>query len=92
MTPEAFHHAKKLFDRAIELDPEFAAIYTWQIYWEIFRFGQSWVKDPAEEVKTANRIARDALKRDPDDALALAMKGTFPGFRRAQFRRRGAIA
>lgn len=80
MTPESFHHAKKLFDRAIELDPEFAAIYTWQIYWEIFWFGQSWVKDPNEEIKKANRIARDALKRDPDDALAMAMKAHFQAF------------
>jgi DNA-binding SARP family transcriptional activator len=80
MTPESFHHAEKLFDRAIELDPEFAAIYTWKIYWEIFWFGQSWVKDPADEVKKANRIAREALKRDPDDALAMAMKAHFQAF------------
>lgn len=77
MTPESFHHAEKLFDQAIELDPEFAAIYTWKIYWEIFWFGQSWVKDPTEEIKKANRIARNALKRDPGDALALAMKAHF---------------
>ncbi len=80
MTPESFHHAEKLFERATELDPEFAAIYTWKIYWEIFWFGQSWVQDPADEVKKANRIARDALKRDPDDALALAMKAHFQVF------------
>jgi len=80
MTPESFQHAKKMFERAIELDPEFAAIYTWRIYWEIFWFGQSWVEDPTEEVKTANQIAKDALKRDPDDALALAMKGHFQAF------------
>ena len=85
MTPESFHHAEKLFERAIELDPEFAAIYTWKIYWEIFWFGQSWVKDPTEEVKKANRIARDALKRDPDDALALAMKAHFQAFVEHEF-------
>ena len=80
MTAESFQLAEKMFERAIELDPEFAAIYTWRIYWEIFWFGQSWVKDPTEEVKKANQIARDALKRDPDDALALAMKGHFQAF------------
>jgi len=80
MTPESFQYAEKMFERAIELDPEFAAIYTWRIYREIFWFGQSWVKDPTEEVKTANQIARGALKRDPDDALALAMKGHFQAF------------
>ena len=80
MTPESFQFAEKMFERALELDPEFAAIYTWRIYWEIFWFGQSWVKDPIEEVKKANQIARDALKRDPDDALALAMKGHFQAF------------
>ena len=80
MTPESFQQAEKLFERAIELDPEFAAIYTWRIYWEIFLFGQSWVEDPAEEVKKANQIAREALKRDPDDALVLAMKGHFQAF------------
>ena len=80
MTPESFEQAEKLFQRAVELDPEFAAIYTWRIYWEIFLFGQSWVKNPAEEVQKANRLARDALKRDPDDALVLAMKGHFQAF------------
>ena len=80
MTAESFQLAEKMFERAKELDPEFAAIYTWRIYWEIFWFGQSWVKDPTEEVKKANQIARDALKRDPDDALALAMKGHFQAF------------
>ena len=80
MTPESFQQAEELFDRAIELDPEFAAIYTWRIYFEIFLFGQSWVKDPTEEITKANQIARDALKRDPDDALVLAMKGHFQAF------------
>jgi DNA-binding SARP family transcriptional activator/Tfp pilus assembly protein PilF len=80
MTPESFQNAEKMFERAIELDPEFAAIYTWRIYWEIFWIGQSWVKDPTEEVKTANQMVRDALKRDPDDALALAMTGHFQAF------------
>ncbi|HKJ53404.1 MAG TPA: BTAD domain-containing putative transcriptional regulator [Gammaproteobacteria bacterium] len=80
MTPESFQQAEKLFERAIELDPEFAAIYTWRIYWEIFLFGQSWVKNPAEEIQKVNQITRDALKRDPDDALVLAMKGHFKAF------------
>lgn len=80
MTPESFQQAEKMFERAIELDSEFAAIYTWRIYWEIFLFGQSWVENPAEEVRKANQIAREALKRDPDDALVLAMKGHFQAF------------
>ena len=80
MTPESFQQAEKLFERAIELDPECAAIYTWRIYWEIFLFGQSWVKNPVEEAQKANQIAKDALKRDPDDALVLAMKGHFQAF------------
>jgi DNA-binding SARP family transcriptional activator len=80
MTPGSFQQAEKLFERAIELDPEFAAIYTWRIYWEIFLFGQSWVKNPADEVIKATQIAKEALKRDPDDALVLAMKGHFKAF------------
>jgi DNA-binding SARP family transcriptional activator len=80
MTFESFQQAEKLFERAIELDPEFAAIYTWRIYWEIFLFGQSWVKNPAREVIKATQIAKEALKRDPDDALVLAMKGHFKAF------------
>jgi DNA-binding SARP family transcriptional activator len=80
MTPDSFQQAEKLFERAIELDPEFAAIYTWRIYRAIFLFGQSWVENPAEEIEKVNQITRDALKRDPDDALVLAMKGHFKAF------------
>ncbi len=80
MTPESFRQAEKLFERAVELDPEFAAIYTWRIYWEIFLFGQSWVENPAEEIDKTNQLAKEALKRDPDDALVLAMKGHFQAF------------
>ncbi|MEM7563881.1 MAG: hypothetical protein AAF353_12645, partial [Pseudomonadota bacterium] len=80
MTQNSFQQAQKLFDRALELDPEFAAIYTWKIFWKIFCFGQSWVQDPAGEIKVASQLAREALKRNPDDALALAMKGHFQAF------------
>ena len=80
MTQESFQQAETLFDQALRLDPEFAAIYTWKIYWKIFCFGQSWVEDPASEISTANQLAREALKRNPDDALALAMKGHFRAF------------
>ncbi len=80
MTPESFRQAEELFARATELDPEFAAVYTWQIYREIFLFGQSWVEHPAEELEKVNRFAKEALKRDPDDALVLAMKGHFLAF------------
>jgi DNA-binding SARP family transcriptional activator len=80
MTHESFQHAEKTFERAMELDPEFAAIYTWRIYWKIFWFGQSWVKDSTQEIITTSQLARDALKRNPDDALALAMKGHFQAF------------
>lgn len=80
MTQGSFQHAEKMFERAMELDPEFAAIYTWRIYWKIFWFGQSWVKDPTQEIIKASQLARDALNRNPDDALALAMKGHFQAF------------
>ena len=80
MTQASFQQAEKLFDRALELDPEFAAIYTWKIYWKIFWFGQSWVQDPAGEIKDASQLAREALIRNPDDALAIAMKAHFQAF------------
>jgi tetratricopeptide (TPR) repeat protein len=80
MTQESFQYAEKMFERAIELDPEFAAIYTWRTYWKIFWIGQSWVKDSAREIEMASQLAREALKRNPDDALALAMKGHFQAF------------
>ncbi len=80
MTPESFHHADALFNRAIELDPDFAAVYTWKIYWEIFCIGQGWAPDPQQEVKKANQIANEGLARDPEDSLALAIQGHFESF------------
>ena len=80
MTPIAFSQAAALFDRAIEIDPDFAAVYTWKILWEIFCIGQGWADDPQAEVIRANRIANEALQRDPDDSLALAIRGHFESF------------
>lgn len=80
MTPSAFSKADALFDRAIELDPDFAAVYTWRILWEVFCIGQGWADDPRAEVMRANRMADEALQRDPDDSVALAIRGHFESF------------
>jgi len=77
---EEFQQAGELLARAIALDPNFAAAYTWRAWWFLWKFGQGWMIDPESEKHEANRMAQAALDRDPDDALALAISAHAASF------------
>ncbi len=80
LVPEEFLQAGDLLGRAIALDPNFAAAYTWRAWWLLWKFGQGWMADPDTERQEAVRAARAALDRDPDDALALAISAHAASF------------
>jgi TolB-like protein len=74
-TKEANDEALRLFYRAIELDPDFAAAYgqaTWCYVWRKWNGG---VTDPAREVAETARLARRAVQLGKDDAFALCWAG-----------------
>jgi adenylate cyclase len=74
-TKEANDEALRLFYRAIELDPDFAAAYgqaTWCYVWRKWNGG---VTDPEREVAETARLARRAVQLGKDDAFALCWAG-----------------
>jgi tetratricopeptide (TPR) repeat protein len=74
-TMEASSEAQRLFVKAIELDPEFAAAYGWAAYCYVWRQRNGWMVDRAREVAEAKRLARQATEFGKDDAVALTAAG-----------------
>ena len=75
MTREAIDKARPLFDKAIELDPEFAAAYgmaAWCIFW---RKLNGWMSEGAREMEDGARLARRAVELGKNDAVALTRGG-----------------
>jgi adenylate cyclase len=64
-TDEGFRQAVSLFERAVELDPEFGKPYAWlaivRMYWTIFGY-----VSPGEVIPAAREHARRALELDPN--------------------------
>jgi TolB-like protein len=67
--------ALRLFLKAIELDPDFAAAYGMAAWCYVWRKANGWVTDRANEVAEAERLARRAVALGKDDAVALARGG-----------------
>jgi TolB-like protein/Tfp pilus assembly protein PilF len=72
---QAVAEALRLFNRAIELDPDFASAYGRAAYCYAHRKGEAWATDPAHEIAEASRLARRAVELGKDDAVALATSG-----------------
>ena len=64
-----------LFERAIELDPEFAAAYATAANCYALRKASSWMIDCASEVREAEKLARRAVELGRDDAFVLGACG-----------------
>ena len=75
-TREFLIGALELFNRAIELDPDFASAYGMAAWCYVRRKTNGWITDPEEERAQAERFARRAAELGKDDAVAL----TFGGF------------
>src|SRR5262245_21330571 len=74
-TKESNDDALRLFGKAIELDPDFAAAYGMAAWCYVRRKGSRWVTDRAQETAETARLARRAVELGWDDAVALAWGG-----------------
>jgi len=72
--------ARLLFDKAIELDPEFASAYGMIGYYYVQRKANGWMSDRAQEIADAVRVARRAAELGEGDANALSRAGQTLGF------------
>jgi TolB-like protein len=74
-TLESPNEARRLFHRAVELDPDFASAYGMAAYCYVRRKVNGWMTDQAHESAEAGRLARRAVDSGRDDAVALAFGG-----------------
>jgi TolB-like protein len=72
---ESVSEALRLFSRAIELDPGFAAAYAMAAYCYLLRKGRRWTTDPVWETAETARLAREAVRLGKDDAVSLSRAG-----------------
>jgi DNA-binding NtrC family response regulator/TolB-like protein len=72
---EEFAEARTWLERAIALDPGYAAAYALLADWHSIRVNQGWSTDPAADNAEVIRLATAACERDSFDAMALALCG-----------------
>ena len=74
-TKESNDEALRLFNKAIELDSDFASAYGMASWCYVRRKGSRWMIDRVQETAETARLARRAVELGWDDAIALAWGG-----------------
>jgi TolB-like protein/class 3 adenylate cyclase len=72
---QANEEALRLFNSAIELDPDFASAYGRAAACYAWAKGNSWISVTPNEVAEVTRLAQRAVEFGKDDAIALAASG-----------------
>lgn len=70
-----FIEAGELLQRAVELEPDYAAAHAWLALWSVFLVGQNWSKNPTAAMARAGEAAERAITLDPGDARGLTIAG-----------------
>jgi TolB-like protein/class 3 adenylate cyclase len=74
-TKEANLAALQNFQRAIEIDSDFATAYGMCAYCYVWRKANGWMVDRERETAETEQLARKAARLGPDDAVALCQAG-----------------
>ena len=72
---QANDEALRLFNSAIELDPDFASAYGRAASCYVHAKTNGWISDTANEIAEVTRLAQRAVELGKDDAIALAASG-----------------
>jgi TolB-like protein len=72
---QANDEALRLFNSAIELDPDFASAYGRAAFCYVYAKANGWSSDTANEIAEVTRLAQRAVEFGKDDAIALAASG-----------------
>jgi TolB-like protein len=84
-SPVVFNRAIRMFERALELDPNYAAALAGRAYWHVLRVGQGWSDDPARDTKLASEYAYRALDVDSLEPMALGIQGHISAYLHKDF-------
>jgi TolB-like protein/Flp pilus assembly protein TadD len=71
----ATSNARTMFERAIELDPNYAAAFVGLSRADLFAVNHGWTPDPAGTLRRAESLARKAIGIDEFDPAAYALLG-----------------
>jgi TolB-like protein len=74
-TREAVDEALRLFQKAIALDPEYAAAYGAAAWSHVWLKVNGWMSDPARQIAEGARLAHRAVELGKNDAVALTRGG-----------------
>jgi tetratricopeptide (TPR) repeat protein len=74
-TKEGTSEAQRLFYKAIELDPDFAAAYGMAAWCFVHRKTHGWMENRPREIAETARLCRQAVERGSEDAVALSWGG-----------------
>jgi TolB-like protein/DNA-binding SARP family transcriptional activator/Tfp pilus assembly protein PilF len=80
-----FESAEKLFDAAIEQEPDYATALAWRAYWHVMRVGQGWSPDLAADARQADAFAERAAACDRLEPMAFAVRGHAAAFLKKDF-------
>jgi adenylate cyclase len=72
---QANEEALRLFNSAIELDPEFASAYGRAAHCYVIAKTNGWISVTANDIAEVTRLAQRAVEVGKDDAIALAASG-----------------
>ena len=72
---QANDEALRLFNSAIELDPDFASAYGRAAFCYVIAKTNGWISGTANEIAEVTRLAQRAVELGKDDAIALAASG-----------------
>jgi DNA-binding SARP family transcriptional activator/TolB-like protein len=81
-----FLQAGDYLERAIALEPDYAAAHAWYAYWHVFLVGQAWTDQPRAMMARAGEHAERAVMLDSQDARALTIAGHVGAFLRRRVR------
>jgi DNA-binding SARP family transcriptional activator len=80
LSPDGYRETEELFSRTTARNPSNSWFYSIWALWKMFCLGQAWAADSRHEFEQVGKLAHEAIKRDPDDALALVILGHFESF------------
>ncbi|WP_246738563.1 adenylate/guanylate cyclase domain-containing protein [Bradyrhizobium sp. CCBAU 051011] len=72
---QANDEALRLFNSAIEIDPDFASAYARAASCYAYAKGNGWISGTPSEIAEVTRLAQRAVELGKDDAMALAASG-----------------